>query len=86
MQDRRYLYDLEFIRSEMELKLHEFKLNRPTFDTSDILNKIEILSGCISHVYNLYEDIEKINKRQFELEFLNKKLIAEISILKTKTT
>ncbi len=81
--DRKYIYDMEFIRSEMELKYHEFRLKNPLFDLSDMENKISIMEGVIIHIYKVYDLLENQQKAQVKLELLNTKLLSELLILKT---
>lgn len=74
-----YLYDLEYIRSEMELKLNQAKIKANfTGNFTDAEDKIKRLTGVINHLYELYENIEQFNAKKKELEFINKKLNAEI--------
>lgn len=66
---------LEWIISEMELKLHEFKIKNPNFDSNDSVKKINSLKKVQDHVYKSFEEIEKFKKEIELLKFTNKKLI-----------
>ena len=83
MIDRKHLYSLEFIRSEMEMKLHAAKIKNEFSDYTDAENKIKMLGEAIGHVYQLHENIEKFNNKKNELELWNSKLLAEILHLRS---
>ena len=84
MIDRTILYDMEYLRSEMELKLNQAKQKNLDGNYPDAENKIKIADGIITHIYKLHEFVEQITKEQIKLDFINKKLLAEILILKNK--
>ena len=65
---------LEWIISEMELKIHELKAKNPNFDSSDSVKKINSLKSVQSFVYETYEKNNKVLIKNKELEFLNSKL------------
>lgn len=84
--DRKYLYDMEYIRSEMELKFTQFKITNPIQDVAEMNDKLSKMNGCITHVYQLHEELEKHKKNQLESDFKNQKLLAEILALKNLMT
>ena len=84
VKNRQFIYGLEFIRSEMELRLTEAKIKNPNFDGSDAEKKIEMVAKTQTYLYELYETIQQKDKEIFEFEFLKKKLIAENIILTNK--
>ena len=78
MISRTLIYDLEFIRCEMELKLAEALIKNRFIDYSDAKNKIQLMTNSIDSIYKLFENLEEFNNKKIELELINKKLMAEI--------
>ncbi|CAB4165246.1 hypothetical protein UFOVP916_4 [uncultured Caudovirales phage] len=81
---RKFIYGLEFIRSEMELKMHEAKIKNPKFDETDIKQKIAAVSETQLYLHELYEELERIKKENLSLQFLNKKLLTDKIYNETK--
>jgi len=83
--DRKFLYDLEYVRSDFESAYHKYKEANPQADLSEMQNKLSLLSGCIAHVHQLHEAIGSHSKKVMMQEFTNQKLLAEIIMLKRQT-
>lgn len=82
--NRSHIYSLEWIRSEMELKVHEFKIKNKDVNVDDANKKIESLSKTQSYLFSLYEEMESRKKTIEQMSFLNKKLLAELSMAISK--
>ena len=76
--DKKFLYDMEYIRGAMEIKRGQAFAKNPKMDLSDIDNKIELATGVVNHIYQLHELLNQISKEQFKLEFINEKLVCEL--------
>ena len=84
---RRFIYGLEFVASEMELKVGQVQhknYENKIFDKTypDAEKKILAVRQAQDYLYKLYEEIERIKKVNFRLDFENKKLLAENMTLK----
>lgn len=74
---RRFIYGLEFVKSEMEMKVTEAKRKNKDFDSTDAELKIKAVAKAENYLYILYEELVKMKKKNYELEFLTRTLIAE---------
>lgn len=74
--NRKYIYSLEYVKSEMELKLHQFKIANPTLDTLEAENKINALSDVQVYLHEVFELSEKLKKENQRLNLENEKLLA----------
>lgn len=74
--NRKYIYSLEYVKSEMELKLHQFKISNPTLDTLEAENKINALSDVQVYLNEVFELSEKLKKENQRLNIENEKLLA----------
>lgn len=59
---RNYIYSLEFVRSEMYVKLHEFLIKNPTFDATDSYDKINRIAAVQNFLNVQFEVIEQLKK------------------------
>lgn len=76
---RRYIYDLEFIKCEMELKKHQAVRKDVNFDTKDINNKIDLISGVQKYLNAQFEVMEDLKKKNQRLSILNETLQAKLN-------
>ena len=81
---RAHIYGLEFVRSEMELKVTEAKRKNKDFDSTDAEKKIKAIADSQKYLNVLFEELERIKKINFELELMKNKLLAENIVLKSK--
>lgn len=75
--NRGIVYGLEFVKSEMELKVTEMLRKNPKFDVSDAMLKIKAINDAENYVYALFEELNKIKKLNYRLDLENKILISK---------
>ncbi len=74
---RAHIYGLEFVRSEMELKVTLALRKNPNFDALDANKKIKAIADAQKYLHVLFEELERIKKDNLELKIVNSKLLAE---------
>ena len=80
--NRSFIYALEFVRSEMELRLNKHIEANIDYDATEAQKKIDALENVQMYLHEVYEVIEKLKKEIDLKDLTNKKLHAEINILK----
>jgi len=73
---RRFIYGLEFVRSEMELKLTEAKIKNVNFDSSDADKKIKAVADAQIYLNVLYDELVRIKRENYSLVKENERLVA----------
>lgn len=77
--NREVVYSLEYVKSEMELKMHQFRIQNPNADLSELQSKVDRIKKAQEYVYKSYEVIESVKKENQILKVANQKLQAEIN-------
>lgn len=67
--------DLEYLVSEMEIKLNSAKITHTEMNYSDAENKIEMLKNIKANFYTLFYDKEELVKSHIRIEYQNKLLV-----------
>ena len=67
LKSEQYYY-LEYIQSEMELKLHESKIKNPNIDYSDAVKKIKLIQNVKHFIYEMWEEGYVLLNRSMMLE------------------
>lgn len=63
----------------MELKMHQFSIQNPNADLSELQSKVDRIKKAQEYVYKSYEVIESVKKENQILKVANQKLQAEIN-------
>ena len=74
--NRQYIYDLEYVKSEMEIKTIRYNQSNPNADVSEAENKISKLANVQTYILEFYELCEKLKKENQRLNIENEKLLA----------
>ncbi len=81
MEDNRYLemqenfIGLEWVLSEMELKVHELRIKDPGFDFTDATNKMNAIKKAQNYIHDTYSKLREVDKRIFEQDLINSRLM-----------
>lgn len=78
-QNRNIVYSLEWVKSEMELKMHQYALLNKNADLTEPKKKIKSIADAQDYVSNMYEVMERLKKKMQLLELTNAKLLAELN-------
>ena len=78
---RQFIMGLEHVKSEMELNVTEVKRKNPSFDDTEEKKKIKHLEDTQNYLYVLYEELNRINKLNYELTKQKNSLLADNMIL-----
>lgn len=78
-ENREVVYSLEYVKSEMELKMHQFRIQNPNSDISELKSKIDRITKAQDYVYKTFELIEAFKKDMQLLMATNSKLQAELN-------
>lgn len=81
-KNRNIVYSLEWVKSEMELKMHQYAMANKEADLSEPKRKIKCIADAQDYICEVYEVIERLKKEIDLKDLTNKKLHAEINILK----
>ena len=74
--NRQYIYDLEYVKSEMEIKTIRYKQSNSNADVSEAEIKISKLANIQTYLLEFYELCEKLKKENKRLNIENEKLLA----------
>lgn len=74
--NRQYIYDIEYVKSEMEIKTIRYKQSNPNSDVSEAEIKISKLANVQTYLLEFYELCEKLKKENQRLNLENEKLLA----------
>lgn len=74
--NRQYIYDLEYVKSEMEIKTIRYKQSNSNADVSEAEIKISKLANIQTYLLEFYELCEKLKKENQRLNIENEKLLA----------
>lgn len=78
-ENREVVYSLEYVKSEMELKMHQFRIQNPNADISELKSKIDRISKAQNYVYKTFELMEALKRDMQLLRVTNSKLQAELN-------
>lgn len=78
-ENREVVYSLEYVKSEMELKKHQFRIQNPNADISELKSKIDRISKAQNYVYKTFELMEALKRDMQLLRVTNSKLQAELN-------
>ena len=79
-----YGLQLEYIIAEFEISKANYIEKNPKVNTTKMDDKLKMLNNIRNFHWELFELCEKVKKENARLDFENKKLHAEINILKNK--
>ena len=77
--NREVVYSLEYVKSEMELKMHQFRILNPNADISELKSKIDRITKAQDYVYKTFELMEALKRDIQLLQVTNSKLQAELN-------
>ena len=78
-ENREVVYSLDYVKSEMELKMHQFRIQNPNADISELKSKIDRITKAQDYVYKTFELMEALKRDIQLLQVTNSKLQAELN-------
>lgn len=79
---QKHISSLTYVKSGMELKIHQFRISNPNADLSDLKDKIKRIEDAITFLYIQYDVLETVKKEIDLLKLTNAKLHAELLMIK----
>lgn len=84
-ENRKVVYSLEYVKSEMELKMHQFRIQNPNADITELQSKIDRIKSAQDYIYKTYELMEALKKDMQILKASNSSIQAELNHIKNNS-
>ena len=82
--DMAIYYDVEWVISDMGIKMDEVKIKNPNYDLADAQKKVFVLKRAQTYIHECADEIRIQRKRNFDLELIVQMKLKEIDELKKK--
>ena len=79
IKNREIGYSLEYVQSEMELKMWQYKQANPEADISEMQSKIARVNKAKEYIYDSFDELEDFKRKMQLLELTNSKLLAQLN-------